>query len=318
MVSREFQRKDLALWREGDGDAANPSAFVFNPQGLFPAPLPADAEATERGRKVVAMFRVLGQFIAKSLMDSRIVNLPFNREFMRLVLDPRHETAPGPASIATVRAIDRALASSLEHVLRGEGDDADDDDLALDFTLPGQPSIELKPGGSGLAVDRSNAAEYVRLVCDYVSRTGVQAQVRAFRDGFSTVFPVRDLRTFTPDELVLLFGNVHEDWSNETLTDALRADHGFTADSRSVRNLVEIMSNYADADRRAFLQFITGSPKLPVGGFAALSPPLTIVRRAGCGCALTTAQVRRGAGPEADASLPSVMTCVKGRPCEKS
>ena len=272
IVSQEFQRKDLALWREGDGDAANPSAFVFNPQGLFPSPLPADAATTERGRKVLAMFRVLGQFIAKSLMDSRIVDLPFNREFMRLVLDPRHETAPGPASIATVRAIDRALARSLKHVLAGDGGDE------LDFTLPGHPSIELRPGGAGVLVTPANAPEYVRLVCDYVARTGVASQVRALRDGFSTVFPVRDLRTFTPDELVLLFGNADEDWSAPTLLDALRADHGFTADSRSVRNLVAILAAYDAPDRRAFLQFITGSPKLPVGGFAALSPPLTIVR----------------------------------------
>lgn len=55
------------------------------------------------------------------------------------------------------------------------------------------------------------------------------------------------------------------------------------------------MSTYDNDERRSFLQFITGSPKLPVGGFAALNPPLTIVRR--------------GSGPEADSMLPSVMTC---------
>ena len=49
--------------------------------------------------------------------------------------------------------------------------------------------------------------------------------------------------------------------------------------------------------RRLFLQFATGTPRLPLGGFAALSPPLTVVRRA----------LEQSANP--DDFLPSVMTC---------
>ena len=42
-------------------------------------------------------------------------------------------------------------------------------------------------------------------------------------------------------------------------------------DSRSVRNLLDTMSNLDEAQRRDFLQFTTGSPKLPIGGkFAKL------------------------------------------------
>lgn len=37
-------------------------------------------------------------------------------------------------------------------------------------------------------------------------------------------------------------------------------------DSRTVRNLLHVMSNFGPAQRREFLQFITGSPKLPIGG----------------------------------------------------
>ena len=52
--------------------------------------------------------------------------------------------------------------------------------------------------------------------------------------------------------------------------------------------------NRHDADHNQSFA-VTGSPKLPVGGFAALTPALTIVRR--------------GSGAEADTTLPSVMTC---------
>ena len=50
------------------------------------------------------------------------------------------------------------------------------------------------------------------------------------------------------------------------LSEALKADHGFNVESRAIRDLVEIMSEYSPTMRRAYLQFITGSPKLPIGG----------------------------------------------------
>ena len=68
--------------------------------------------------------------------------------------------------------------------------------------------------------------------------------------------------------------------------------------SGRVVSLLELMSAFKEEERRNFLQFVTGSPRLPVGGFRALQPPLTIVRR----------------GPtedeDVDTLLPSVMTCV--------
>ena len=81
----------------------------------------------------------------------------------------------------------------------------------------------------------------------------------------------------------MLFGNSDEDWSVESeltspmtltfllivaiaLSEALKADHGFNVESRAIRDLVETMSEYNPLMRRAYLQFITGSPKLPIGG----------------------------------------------------
>ena len=37
-------------------------------------------------------------------------------------------------------------------------------------------------------------------------------------------------------------------------------------DSKSVRNLLQVMSELSATQKRDFLQFVTGSPKLPIGG----------------------------------------------------
>lgn len=50
------------------------------------------------------------------------------------------------------------------------------------------------------------------------------------------------------------------------LNEAIKADHGFHSESRAIRELVGIMSDFDALARRDFLQFITGSPKLPIGG----------------------------------------------------
>jgi E3 ubiquitin-protein ligase TRIP12 len=171
------------------------------------------------------------------------------------------------------------------------------EDLALDFTIPGY-DIELRPDGANIPVTSGNVNEYVDEVLDAILGKGAAIQVKAFKDGFSKVFPISDLRAFSADELVMLFGNSDEDWCIETLSEALKADHGFNVESRSIRDLLEIMSQYDPATRRAYLQFITGSPKLPIGGFRGLNPPLTVVRKP------------HEAPLTADDYLPSVMTCV--------
>lgn len=43
--------------------------------------------------------------------------------------------------------------------------------------------------------------------------------------------------------------------------------------------LLEIMGEFTPEEQRSFLQFVTGAPRLPPGGLAALSPKLTIVRK---------------------------------------
>jgi E3 ubiquitin-protein ligase TRIP12 len=171
------------------------------------------------------------------------------------------------------------------------------DDLGLDFTLPGYP-IELEPNGSRKSVTIENVEQYLEKVIDMTLGSGVQRQVDAFRAGFTQVFPYSALSAFTPDELVMLFGRIEEDWSLETLMDSIKADHGFNMDSKSVKNLLQTMSELTLPERRDFLQFTTGSPKLPIGGFKALTPMFTVV------CKPSEPPYT------SDDYLPSVMTCV--------
>jgi len=157
------------------------------------------------------------------------------------------------------------------------------DDLCLDFTLPGKPDWELKPGGTDISVTIHNLEEYVNLVLKTFLITGVSAQMQAFQEGFNLVFPLENLRMFFVNEIeTLICGAVtgsDEDWSVESLQDNTKADHGFSSGSQAVQFLYSVMSEFNETERRQFLQFVTGSPRLPISGFKGLTPKLTIVKK---------------------------------------
>ena len=87
----------------------------------------------------------------------------------------------------------------------------------LDFTLPGFPDFELKPGGADVDVTIDNLGEYVRLVTDALLVGGVRAQLAAFRQGFSDVFLASRLAPFTPSELDVLLNGARERWDKATV-----------------------------------------------------------------------------------------------------
>ncbi|KAL6709920.1 Ubiquitin fusion degradation protein 4 [Coniothyrium glycines] len=317
-VSKEFSKKALKLWREND--STNDDEYAFGKRGLYPAPMSAEEADSENGEKRLSFFRTLGKFVARSMLDSRIIDVSFNPTFFRIGDGSDAAVVP---SLGAVKTVDDDLAKSL--VLLKQFADAkkhiDEDramtpaqraialhaiviqdcrveDLGLDFTLPGYSTIEMIPNGVDTNVTIENVDKYVEKVLDYTLGSGVQRQADAFRAGFSEVFPYSALKAFTPDELVMLFGRTDEDWSLETLMDSIKADHGYNLDSKSVRNLLQTMSDYDAQERRDFLQFITGSPKLPIGGFKALTPMFTVV------CKPSEPPYT------SDDYLPSVMTCV--------
>ncbi|OLN85180.1 putative ubiquitin fusion degradation protein C12B10.01c [Colletotrichum chlorophyti] len=318
-VSKEFSKKKLKLWREMDSNDSE--EYISGASGLFPRPLSDEDAASPNGERILQLFKTLGKFVARSMIDSRIIDLNFNPTFFRIGDD---SSASGvKPSLGAVKVVDPGLARSLKTIkkfamAKKEIDedpsrtpaqkvaDTEDitidgvklDDLCLDFTLPGYPEIELMANGAQVRVTIDNVDSYLERVIDMTLGTGVRRQVDAFRTGFSQVFPYSALSAFTPDELVTLFGRVDEDWSLETLMDSIKADHGYNMDSKSVRNLLQAMSELTPAERRDFLQFTTGSPKLPIGGFKSLTPMFTVV-------------CKPSEHPyTSDDYLPSVMTCV--------
>jgi E3 ubiquitin-protein ligase TRIP12 len=176
--------------------------------------------------------------------------------------------------------------------------------------------VELKAGGKDIVVMCANVEEYLQLVVDATLGSGIKAQVEAFRSGFEEVFPLRHLYCFYEDEIESMLCGSDDAWDVDLLFKVIKFDHGYSGDSAPVRHFVELLCELDRKERKAFLRFVTGSPRLPPGGLSSLQPQLTVVRKHPSGGDVPTPGttpgtpgVRDEGTTLADGDLPSVMTC---------
>uniref|UniRef100_A0A1J3H294 HECT-type E3 ubiquitin transferase n=1 Tax=Noccaea caerulescens TaxID=107243 RepID=A0A1J3H294_NOCCA len=339
LLSHDLQMVSLGMWRSNFGDkvsmqidrdeiedgkssAATDRDIVQAPLGLFPRPWPSSADVSEGSQfhKVIEYFRLLGRVMAKALQDGRLLDVPLSTAFYKLILGQELD-------LHDIRLFDAELGKTLQelhvlvsrkHYLEAVGGGGNSsaisdlflrgsriEDLCLDFTLPGYPEYILRPGDE--IVDINSLEEYISMVVDATVKRGVARQVEAFRSGFNQVFDITSLQIFTPSELDYLLCGRRELWEAETLAEHIKFDHGYTAKSPAIINLLEIMGELTADQQRAFCQFVTGAPRLPPGGLAVLNPKLTIVRKHSS--TSSAAANGTGASETADDDLPSVMTC---------
>ncbi|KAH7446550.1 hypothetical protein KP509_01G061600 [Ceratopteris richardii] len=320
------------LEKDTDFAAFEADEHVIAPYGLFPRPFPptSDASAGSKYARVLEHFRLLGRTMGKALQDGRLLDLPLSTAFHKLILGQELD-------IYDMQHIDPELGTTLQEMqnlvrrkkfLETSSDtgkqavldlrfrDVKVEDLCLDFTLPGYSDYLLKPDGRNIGLTLENLEEYVALVVDSTLKSGIAPQLDAFRSGFNEVFQVSSLQIFNEEELDYLLCGCREVWTADTLVEHIKFDHGYTSTSPPIRNLLEIMAEFTPEQQRAFLRFVTGAPRLPSGGLAALNPKLTIVRKHPTGVAGTAAVLGSTppgtsalGTPLADGDLPSVMTC---------
>jgi E3 ubiquitin-protein ligase TRIP12 len=197
-------------------------------------------------------------------------------------------------------------------------DDDDDDDpianLELPLEIPGSPSYPLRvlsrtkrkrrkrrkrEQKATDIVNSENIDQYIIQVARSVCIDGIAIQANAFRYGFVSFMSCRGdaMTLFDAKELLSIVCGSNDDdlmWSESVLETSISFDHGYSKDSRFAKNFIRLLTSFDKAKRRAFLCFTTGCPRLPIGGFDALTPPLTVVRKS---------------ISKRDAHLPSASTC---------
>jgi E3 ubiquitin-protein ligase HUWE1 len=139
-------------------------------------------------------------------------------------------------------------------------------------------SIALKPGGNHVKVTNSNKREYVLLKAQKMLWGTVEAQMSAIIDAFHSLVPreLVDKYGFTPLEMQLLVcGEQHIDIGD--LRTHCKYEDGYTGKEPQISWFWQAVDSMDEAQRRALLQFWSGSDGMPAEGFGSLEPAFHLV-----------------------------------------
>uniref|UniRef100_A0A8C2EB59 E3 ubiquitin-protein ligase HACE1 n=1 Tax=Cyprinus carpio TaxID=7962 RepID=A0A8C2EB59_CYPCA len=209
-------------------------------------------------------FRFAGQILSLALYHRQLVNIYFTRSFYKHILGI-------PVSYQDVSSIDPEYAKNLQWIL-----DNDISDLGLELTFSvetdvfgNMEEVPLKPGGTAIQVTQDNKEEYVQLVTELRMTRAIQPQINAFLQGFHTFIPPSLIQLFDEYELELLLSGMPEidvmDWKKNT-----EYTSGYDLQEPVVQWFWEVVENLTQEERVLLLQFVTGSSRVPHGGFAFL------------------------------------------------
>lgn len=210
----------------------------------------------------LSYFKFIGRVAGMAVYHGKLLDAFFIRPFYKMMLQK-------PITLQDMESVDNEYFNSLKWILEN-----DPTELDLRFTVDeelfGQThQHELKLGGSDIVVTNKNKKEYIHLVIQWRFVNRVQQQMSAFKEGFYELVPLDLIKIFDENELELLMcglGDVDvNDWRENT-----KYKNGYCATQPVIQwfwKTVLLM----DAEKRIrLLQFVTGTSRVPMNGFAEL------------------------------------------------
>ncbi|KRZ87044.1 NEDD4-like E3 ubiquitin-protein ligase WWP2 [Trichinella sp. T8] len=223
-------------------------------------------------------FKFVGRIVAMAFFHSKFIYNGFTMPFYKRMLGKR-------LTLEDLESVDPEFYNSLKWIQENNVDEAD---LGLyftmDYSLLGEHlSDELKPGGKEIKLTEENKEEYLNLTVEWRFNRGIQEQTKAFFDGFNEIFPIEWLKIFDERELELLLCGIQkidiDDWERNTVY------HHYTPASKQIQWFWQFLRSASNEQRARMLQFVTGTCRVPVGGFAELmgstGPQLFCIEKTG-------------------------------------
>ncbi|XP_057185572.1 NEDD4-like E3 ubiquitin-protein ligase WWP2 isoform X2 [Triplophysa rosa] len=208
-------------------------------------------------------FRFIGRFIAMALYHGKFIDTGFTLPFYKRMLNKK-------PTLKDLESIDPEFYNSIMWVKENDLEECGVElYFAQDMEILGKVTThQLKNDGENELVTQDNKEEYIGLLTDWRFMRGVEEQTKAFLDGFNEVVPLEWLRYFDEKELELMLCGMQEidlsDWQKNTIY------RHYTKNSKQIQWFWQVVKEMDNEKRIRLLQFVTGTCRLPVGGFTEL------------------------------------------------
>jgi hypothetical protein len=215
-------------------------------------------------------YDVLGTIVAMALYNRIVLPIRFPfvmyKKVMKLKLKKSDLAEIEPEIYNSVLGLEKT---------RDEGKDVREAMLTFTTSIEnfGVPQVvTLMPGGEEIEVTNENLDAYVNLLLEWFCNESVRAHFDRFMEGFNRLFESADLEMFTAEELDLLVsGEISLEW--EDLKKSAKYRGGYTVESLTIRLFWEVFDELTDEQKSRFLQFTTGTDRVPIGGLTRM--PIT-------------------------------------------
>uniref|UniRef100_A0A4W5PWX0 HECT-type E3 ubiquitin transferase n=1 Tax=Hucho hucho TaxID=62062 RepID=A0A4W5PWX0_9TELE len=210
----------------------------------------------------LSYFKFIGRVAGMAVFHGKLLDGFFIRPFYKMMLGKQ-------ITLKDMESVDSEYYNSLKWILEN-----DPTELDLRFCIDednfGQTyQVDLKPSGGDMVVTNHNKMEYIDLVIQWRFVNRVQKQMNAFLEGFTELTLIDLIKIFDENELELLMcglGDVDvNDWRQHTVY-----KNGYCPNHPVIQwfwKAVLLM----DAEKRIrLLQFVTGTSRVPMNGFAEL------------------------------------------------
>ncbi|XP_076447673.1 E3 ubiquitin-protein ligase HUWE1-like isoform X2 [Babylonia areolata] len=250
IISREIFNENYVLFKRYPRDGVT---YTINPSSHF-------------NSNHLSYFKFVGRIIAKAIYDNKLLECYFTRSFYKHVLGLH-------VKYTDMECEDIQFYQSLVFLLENDITDMGADLGDLNFSAEVEEfgvreTRDLIENGSNIAVTEENKREYVKLVCQMKMTGAIRQQLNAFLEGFYDIIPKKLVGIFTEQELELLISGL------PTIDiDDLKANteyHKYQPTSLQIQWFWRALRSFDQAERANFLQFVTGTSKVPLQGFATL------------------------------------------------
>nr|XP_005905690.1 PREDICTED: E3 ubiquitin-protein ligase NEDD4 isoform X4 [Bos mutus] len=210
----------------------------------------------------LSYFKFIGRVAGMAVYHGKLLDGFFIRPFYKMML---HK----PITLHDMESVDSEYYNSLRWILENDPTELDLR-FVIDEELFGQThQHELKSGGSEIVVTNKNKKEYIYLVIQWRFVNRIQKQMAAFKEGFFELIPQDLIKIFDENELELLMcglGDVDvNDWREHT-----KYKNGYSINHQVIQWFWKAVLMMDSEKRIRLLQFVTGTSRVPMNGFAEL------------------------------------------------
>ncbi|XP_016115211.1 NEDD4-like E3 ubiquitin-protein ligase WWP1 [Sinocyclocheilus grahami] len=211
----------------------------------------------------LSYFCFIGRFIAMALFHGKFIDTGFSLPFYKRMLNKK-------LILKDLESIDPEFYNSLIWIRDNNIEECGlEMYFSVDMEILGKiTSHDLKEDGADVLVTEENKEEYIGLMAEWRFSRGVESQTKAFLDGFNEVVPLQWLQYFDEKELEVMLCGMQEvdlqDWQRNTVY------RHYTRNSKQIIWFWQLVKEVDNEVRLRLMQFVTGTCRLPLGGFAEL------------------------------------------------